>query len=144
MEYQNLTSAADSFSSKRGGCRYNTTKGRSTTHLCIDCVYMCREVQDTVLRRLVTEDFLEEVSCEERLKLRREVEGVSVNGCLSHLKLVHPVIAKPQWLQMAVAYHLLMLRVYCGSAVILFLTIFHPRPKPTRRGRRDWYTASRL
>lgn len=56
-----------------------------------------------VMRRLVTEDFLEEVSCEERLKLRREVEGVSVNGCLSRLKLVHPVIAKPQWLQMAAA-----------------------------------------
>lgn len=50
------------------------------------------------MRRVVKENFLEEVSCEERLKVRREVEGININDNLSHLELDFSVIAKPQWL----------------------------------------------
>ena len=42
-------------------------------------------------------DLLAEVSGQEGLKVKREVEGISVNGCPGHLWLVYPVIAKPQW-----------------------------------------------
>lgn len=48
---------------------------------------------------MVREDFLEEVSCQQELKVRRKVGGIHVNDCLSHLKLGYAVIAKPQWLQ---------------------------------------------
>jgi len=49
------------------------------------------------MRKVVREDLLAEVNGQEGLKVKRVVEGFSVNGCLGHLQLVYPVIAKPQW-----------------------------------------------
>lgn len=51
------------------------------------------------MMRVVREDFLEEMSCEEGLKVRREVEGINITGCLGHLKPVYPGLAEPQWLR---------------------------------------------
>ena len=58
-------------------------------------------VANTVMRRMVEGNFLEEVRWEERqLKVRREAEGIGVNNYLSHGKPVSPVTAKPRWLQL--------------------------------------------
>lgn len=52
-----------------------------------------------MMSRVVREDFLEEMSCEERLKETREVDEINANDGFSHLKLVFPVMAELQWLQ---------------------------------------------
>lgn len=92
------------------------------------------------MRRVAREDFLETVSCEEQLKVRKELEGIHVNGHLSHLKLVYPTIAKPRWLQQQ-SDLLQMLYVHYGSVVLLLA--FYLRLRPDGRGE-SWRTASRL
>lgn len=66
---------------------------------------------------MVKENFLEKVSCEERLKVRREVEGININDSLSHFKLDFSV-AKPKWLQQQMK----PVWVNCGSAPLHLLS----------------------